>query len=299
MTLKSWLASALAVLLLTLLPQWPVNAHAAKQQVMSDTQAGKARMLTVTAQAGGAPASGKTPQQQASAAMREPDPAATYALLAARFRMQALPASAKLLYRVESNKFPFRLGGELLWQHDGQSYQARTGIGAFGLARVQTSRGHFDTLGLAPERFADKFRKEVAAVFNRERGVVSFSVNAPDLPLQPGAQDRLSVLLQLGALVASAPNDFVVGTTVSVQTIGQRNAEPWLFTFGGMETLALPGGTQIGLKLERRPRKPDDQRVEVWLAPGLGYLPARLRITEPDGDYADQRWESSQPLVTP
>jgi len=32
--------------------------------------------------------------------------------------------------------------------------------------------------------------------------------------------------------------------------------------------------------------------MEVWFSPELGHLPARLRLTEPDGDVIDQRLKS-------
>lgn len=217
----------------------------------------------------------------------------------ALFSADGLPASVKLVYVVESNKFPYRLGSELLWQQNRQTYQARTSISAFGLERQQTSHGRIDEYGLAPERFSDKFRSEVAAHFNRERGVVTFSANTPDVPLQPGAQDRLSVTIQLAALVASAPQGFAPGTTLSIQTIGPRGGEIWLFTFGAMEALELPGGGLQGLKLWRQPRNPYDQKLEVWLAPELAYMPARIRITETNGDFVDQKWQASQEAESP
>jgi len=227
------------------------------------------------------------------------EPSAAPSIQKAAFNAEALPASVKLVYRVEANKFPYRLRSELLWQQHERSYQARLGISAFGLSRVQTSRGKIDQSGLAPERFSDKSRSEVAAHFNRAQGLVSFSANTPSIPLQPGAQDRLSVLIQLAALVASAPQRFLPGTTLRVQTIGPREGDLWLFTFGDMEALELPGGPQQGLKLIRQPRQTYDQKLEVWLAPGLAYLPARIRITEANGDYVDQKWEASEAADSP
>ena len=215
------------------------------------------------------------------------------------FHADGLPGSVKLVYRVDANKFPFTLRSELTWLQDGSSYQAHLSIHAFGQSRVQTSRGAIDQLGLAPERFSDKYRSELAAHFNRALGLVSFSANTPSIPLQAGAQDRLSVLAQLAALVASAPQGFSPGTTLQVQTIGPRTADLWLFTFGDMETLELPGGIQQALKLVRQPRQTYDQKLEVWLAPGLAYLPARVRITEANGDYVDQKWEASEAAVGP
>ena len=215
------------------------------------------------------------------------------------FRADALPASVKLAYRVTANKFPFRLSSELVWQQHDRSYAARLSISAFGQSRVQTSRGQIDQFGLAPERFSDKTRSEVAAHFNHAQGMVSFSANTPSVPLQPGAQDRLSVLIQLATLVASAPQHFTPGTTLRVQTVGPREADLWLFTFGDMETLELPSGHQQGLKLVRQPRQIYDQKLEVWLAPALAYLPARIRITEANGDYVDQQWVVSESADNP
>lgn len=222
------------------------------------------------------------------------EPGAEPTVQGAVFSADALPASVKLVYRVEANKFPFRLRSELVWQHSDRSYQARLSINALGQARVQTSRGQIDPLGLAPERFSDKSRSEVAAHFNRAQGLVSFSANTPSIALLPGAQDRLSVLIQLAALVASAPQDFSPGSALKVQTIGPRDGDLWLFTFGGMEVIELPGGPRQGLKLVRQPRQLYDQKLEVWLAPDLDYLPARIRITETNGDYVDQKWLASE-----
>ncbi|PKO59022.1 MAG: DUF3108 domain-containing protein [Betaproteobacteria bacterium HGW-Betaproteobacteria-18] len=255
------------------------------------------------ASAAATPASAPAPLEVLATAAAElaqaPEPSAAPTIQQAAFSATGLPGSVKLVYRVQSNKFPYLLRGELLWQQLDQAYQARLSISAFGQSRVQTSRGLVDRHGLAPERFSDKYRSEVAAHFNRERGMATFSANTPNLPLQPGAQDRLSVLVQLAALVASAPQRFTPGTLLSVQTIGPRDGDLWLFTFGDMEALELPGGPQRGLKLVRQPRQAYDQKLEVWLAPGLAYLPARIRITEANGDYVDQKWETSESADSP
>ncbi|WP_296656424.1 DUF3108 domain-containing protein [Rhodoferax sp.] len=218
---------------------------------------------------------------------------------AARFKVASLTGSTRLNYEVRSNKLPITLKGELLWQNLGDHYEARLGYSAFGLSRSQTSQGQITTEGLVPERFADKYRNEVAAHFNYPQGKVSFSANTPDAPLLTGAQDRLSVLLQLGALVAGEPGRFTPGTLVTLQTVGPREADVWLFTFEESETLALPGGSVQAIKLVRNPRKPYDQKVEVWLAPQLGYLPARIRITDTNGDSVDQQWLASAALTNP
>ena len=49
------------------------------------------------------------------------------------------------------------------------------------------------------------------------------------------------------------------------------------------------GAQMPTLKLTRKPRKEFDQKVEIWFAPSLGYLPVRNRITQPNGDFIDQQ----------
>jgi len=244
----------------------------------------------------------EAPQQAASAPA--PVPAVAVAAPAPDLSPQAnswvpaynVPASVRLKYLVQANKFPFNVNAELVWQTEAQSYDARLTISAFGLARTQTSRGQITAQGLAPLRFSDKYRSEVAAHFNRDTGKATFSANTPDVLLTPGAQDRLSILLQLGAMAAGSPAQFTEGTTLAVQTVGPRDADTWLLTVQGEEPLVLPGGAQTGLKLLRKPRKEFDQRVEVWLGTGMAYLPIRLKITETNGDYLDLKWLSSEKI---
>jgi hypothetical protein len=212
----------------------------------------------------------------------------------ANFTADALPGSIKLQYKVDANKFPYSANAELLWQQDGETYQAQLEISSFGLKRSQSSRGTLTKQGLAPLRFADKFRGEVAAHFERDKGKISFSANTPDVPLQADAQDRLSIFIQLAAIIAGHPQQFTPGTSISMQTVGPRDADTWMFVVDSSETLILPGGMQSSLKLTRKPRQAYDQKVELWLAPSLGYLPARIRVTEANGDFIDQQWLSTQ-----
>ena len=41
------------------------------------------------------------------------------------------------------------------------------------------------------------------------------------------------------------------------------------------------------VQLQRLPRRDYDQKAQVWLAPELGYLPVRIRITQTSGDFAE------------
>ncbi len=211
----------------------------------------------------------------------------------AKVSAEALPGSIKLLYKVKSNKFPYHLNAELLWTRQEDHYAANFRVGVLGQYRVQTSRGAVNAAGLLPERFSDKYRSEVAAHFNWPQGKVTFSANTPDVLLQAGAQDRLSVLIQLAAMLASAPAQRAPGTTITLQTIGPRDADAWLFTVGEVENLEMPSepvSTVRAIKMTRKPRQMYDQTMELWMAPTLNYLPARIRLTEANDDFVDQMW---------
>ena len=211
------------------------------------------------------------------------------------------PDSALLKYQVQGQAkgFNYWANAELLWTQNGQDYQARLEVSAFLLgSRVQTSQGSLGAEGLMPTRFSDKTRSELAAHFQRDKGLISFSANSPDAPLLKGAQDRLSVVIQLSTLLAGDPTRFPPGTMLSFQTVSQREAEVWQFLVEKEELLQLPIGEISAIKLNRKPRRDFDQHIELWFAPSLGYLPVRLRITNANGDMVDQLLSKTEKPAT-
>ncbi|MFP8836280.1 DUF3108 domain-containing protein [Hydrogenophaga sp. XSHU_21] len=200
------------------------------------------------------------------------------------------PPSARLQYEVfgQAKGFDYRADGVLDWRLDGQAYEARLELSMPLLGkRVQTSRGSVGPDGLRPDRFADQRRSERATHFERTASRIRFSNNAPEAELMPGAQDRLSLFLQLGGLVRAQAR--AAGDVITFQVAGVGDAEVWQFEVGELETLRLPAGEVQARAFKRTPRKPHDSTVEVWLAPAMNHLPVRLRVTQANGDLADQR----------
>lgn len=212
-------------------------------------------------------------------------------------RKFAFPPTTRLKYDVkgEIKGFPYHVNGDLQWSQDGKTYNARMEISHFLLgSRVQTSTGRLGAHGLEPTRFGDKVRSEVAAHFDYDKNKVTFSANTPDVPMLPGAQDQLSVMLQIAAMLAAEPKLFTPQSTLSFQAIGPRSAEAWVFNIGQTEKLVLPGGELSALRLWRDPIGEHDPRAEIWFAPDLGYLPVRIRLSQANGDVVDQQWKSTQ-----
>ena len=211
-------------------------------------------------------------------------------------RSFVIPPAARLKYDIkgEVKGFPYQVNGDLRWAQDGKTYDARMEISHFLLgSRVQTSTGQLTRFGLEPTRFGDKVRSEVAAHFDYTKNKVTFSANTPDVPLLPGAQDQLSVFMQLAAMFGADPKGFPQGSTLPFQAVGPRSADSWVFNVGALEKLQMPGGDISAVRLWRDPNGEHDAKGEIWLAPDVGYLPVRIRLTQPNGDFVDQQWRET------
>ncbi len=203
-----------------------------------------------------------------------------------------IPASMRLQYDVVGNikGIGYRAEGLLDWTVADGRYDARLEMRVMLLgSRSQTSTGRVGPQGLMPERFADKTRSEKATHFDTAQQRIRFSNNAPEVPLQPGAQDRLSLFMQLAGLLQARPQAYSTGQVVNMQVAGTGDAPVWRFEVGEESTLRVPAGEFRVRHLVRQPRKEFDSTVEMWLAPSLGHMPVRLRITQPNGDVADQK----------
>lgn len=237
------------------------------------------------------------PLEPAAPPPPEPPPAPPEAPPPAPAAPITLPGSVRLLYDVSGQvkKMDYTARSELQWLQDGASYDLRFEVSLFLVgSRAQTSRGKLSELGLAPLRFSDKTRSERAAHFDYEKGRVTFSANSADAALVPGAQDRLSVFIQLGAMLAGNPGAYPAGTTIARQTVGPRDSEQWEAVVVGNEPLRIQGEEVDTVKLMRAPAKEFDSKVELWYAPSMGYLPVRIRLTQANGDFADMQLRATE-----
>ncbi|MDR0202199.1 MAG: DUF3108 domain-containing protein [Delftia acidovorans] len=208
-----------------------------------------------------------------------------------------LPDPARLSFAVtgQAKRFNYSASAELVWRHANGQYQASQEVSLFLLgSRSQTSEGRITDRGLEPSRFNDKARKEQSAQLAFDQNLAHFSTGAPDAPIAPGAQDRLSVFLQLSALLAAAPQRYPAGTQISFITVSARRADRWTFRVGETETLDLPSGSTQALRLDKIAAAGDDQQASLWLAPSMQYLPVRIRLAQDNGDFADLQLKGRQ-----
>jgi len=201
-----------------------------------------------------------------------------------------LPPPVLLRYDLRRSGFSGR--GELNWQVADGQYQTRLEGSVAGF-RVFTwaSQGRIDKAGVAPLRFTDDRRGKAqqAANFQREAGKITFSGPSTEYPLLPGAQDRLSWMIQLGAVLAARSAPPAAGERVSFFVAGSKGeGEVWHLVVQGAQTLTLQDRPTPTWRLLREPRKPYDSRIEVWLDPARHFLPVRYRqSTEGQSDVLD------------
>ena len=172
-----------------------------------------------------------------------------------------------------------RGSGDLSWRPDGERYELRLEGRVAGLSVLtQVSSGGFDAAGVAPLRFTDQRlrRGTKAANFQREAGKITFSGPSAEFPLREGTQDRLSWMVQLGAVVAAEPKLRGVGAKVVMVVVGANGeASVWAFDCTAVESVRTGAGTVDALKFVREPREPYDTQVQVWIDPAQHHLPVR------------------------
>jgi hypothetical protein len=187
----------------------------------------------------------------------------------------------------------YTASANISWKHQDNSYQLRHEIQAFVFGkRSQTSVGQMGASGLLPTRFGDQFRQDQAAHFDRAKGLLIYSANTPSQAIEAGAQDRVSLFVQLAAAMAGTPALRTEGQQLSFQVVSAKQAEVWTFAVLGTETIKLPLGEIDSLRLQRLPRKEYDQKIDIWLSPVHGFLPARIRVILANGDVIEETLQS-------
>ena len=211
------------------------------------------------------------------------------------YATQPAPAATMVF---EMRRGARRGSAELRWRPGAGRYELELEATGFGpQAPGSTSVGGFDAAGLAPERHVDRRRgrDQRAVNFQREGGFISFSGPQLTHSLQPGAQDRLSWMLQLPAILQADPALATEGAQLSLWVAGARGeSDVWTFTVQGSEPLDLPGGrVEAALRLLRRPLRPFDTQVEVWLDPARQHLPVQVLLAlQPGGELTELRLQS-------
>ncbi|MBM2767379.1 DUF3108 domain-containing protein [Burkholderia anthina] len=206
------------------------------------------------------------------------------------------PPSGDLQYDTFYNGMQNMIG-TIHWRTDGRTYDLSVSmpvpfVGPF----TYRSEGRIDAFGVAPDRYVEKRgrRPEDIAIFNREIHQVVFTRTPNNAPLPDGVQDRFSMLMQLSGLLRGNPSAYKPGVTQQFFVIDNNSGETWPITVIGDEDVQTQAGIVRARHFMRLPRRDGDtRRIDMWLAPSLGWLPARLVQTEPNGAQIELLWHGT------
>lgn len=182
--------------------------------------------------------------------------------------------------------------GLIRWEQDGAHYRLAVETRVLWFRFAFQSTGAMGERGLAPERYEENKRGKVQATrIDRAAGVVAFESRGNQVPITADTQDRFSIFLQLVGWVRGDPRRYATpGVTEAFHVADTSDLEPIQVQYVSEEDVDLGNGQSMTRTKHfvRLPRHPGDKRrVEIWLAPALGWMPARLRQTEPDGTQID------------
>ena len=203
-----------------------------------------------------------------------------------------VPPPAELSYdvaRVDADGTRWSGQALLSWKRNDQAYQVRFEAGIkIVFARVNlavlTSEGQLGTAGLAPTKMTEKRRGRAltATHFDWPANKLTFSASQNNQALQPGAQDKATVPLQLAAIARgdqaqlSGDIDMFVGE--------DRWGSVYTFKVVGPETIDTPMGRLQTVRVARPPKQGSYKtRLDIWLSPAHGWLPVQIRSSEANG----------------
>lgn len=201
--------------------------------------------------------------------------------------------------------------GLIRWTTDGKTYTLSVEIPLplfFGSLAFR-STGTVGAYGLAPAHYEEVRgrRQPDVTTFHyadpaapasgpQSAPTITFTRTPAVLPLPEGTQDRFSVFLQLTGLARGNPERMTSpGLTLDIPIADTDSVEVARVQHVGEDTIDTPNGTIRAQHFIRLPRRADDKRrVEIWLAAERGWLPVRLRQTEPNGMQFDLVYQSQE-----
>ena len=218
------------------------------------------------------------------------------------------PPNIQINYKLmgQERGLTYHASGSLKWQTQAtpdapsatpapKAYEAELRVRAFLVgSRVWRSVGLLTENGLSPVRYSDSWRGERAAHFDATQNKISFSGNTPGVALQPGAQDQVSLFIQMAATVAA--KNFKLGSELNVQTATARDAVNWVLTFKSEELIEVDGKQLATQRWVCLPRGKFDSQIEMWLSQSHGGLPVRIKITQVTGNFIDMEMRDSETL---
>ncbi|WP_341890103.1 DUF3108 domain-containing protein [Variovorax sp. YR752] len=208
------------------------------------------------------------------------------------------PASTRLSYKLVGNvRGEVHGDAQVEWIRQGSRYQVHLDITvgmpiAPLITRRMSSDGELTEQGLAPRRYDEDtklmFRDPRRLTMLFEPGAIVMP-NGRRRARVGGVQDTASQFVQLSWLFSTQPELLRTGNTVDFALALPRSVDRWVYDVLAQEPVFTAFGAVEAFHLKpRRISRPGGELVaEVWFAPQLRYLPARIRIEQDPETFID------------
>jgi hypothetical protein len=220
------------------------------------------------------------------------------------------PGPTRLSYALSGN-YRGEINGraQVEWVRVGSRYQVHLDV-LVGLpiaaliTRRMSSEGDITAEGLAPQRYDEDTKLMFQA---RRRLTIRFEpdalvmANGQRQERPAGVQDSASQFVQLSYLFSVKPELLVVGAAVELPLALARKVHRWVYDVLAQEALSTPFGAVDTFHLKPRhvAQAGSDLSAEIWIAPSLHYLPARIRIRQDADTFIDMMIERKPQLAAP
>lgn len=209
------------------------------------------------------------------------------------------PASTRVSYILTGNyRGEVKGSAQVEWIRVGSHYQVHLDfiVGptfAPVMQRRMTSDGEIGADGLQPGRYDEETKVMFGDWRRRSITFEPETVLLPNGQRRPriaGVQDTASQFIQLTYLFSTNPELLKVGNSVDIPLALAHRVDIWTYDVVADDTVHTSFGPLQAFHL--KPRRPPGSSsntlaVEIWFAPRMRYLPARLYVTQDAQTYAD------------
>lgn len=200
--------------------------------------------------------------------------------------------SLTLNFRSTGSAFGMNYSGHsvLKWQHDSR-YRMSIKTSSMLMSYTQSSSGLYDAEGLKPLNYQE--RKSRQAYFDYAKKHITFKGRDQQVALEPGAQDRVSAVMQLRYLLKSGRLTPQPGKQVAIQIAGTHNAPVWKFAINSVQEIKIPMGTVKAIQVTKVSSSDGKKDIlNAWFMPERDWLPAKLEFSRGKSIYVLMQLEN-------
>jgi len=199
------------------------------------------------------------------------------------------PASTRLSYQLKGFfRGEFSGDARVQWQRNAERYQAQVDVSVALLLNMRmTSQGRITPTHLWPEGYEEDRRgKKRGARFGDQLLQLDDGSTVPRPPL---LQDAASQFVQLAQDFTTGRRRLAVGEVVHTTLARPGGVDEWVYDVVAQDTLPTPLGDLVAFHLKPRPLANPRGKVSVdmWFAPALQHLPARIKLTLNEDTWLD------------